>query len=197
MRELQNNMEKINFHGKRADSIVRNMLQHSRKSDVEKQTTDINQFSAEYLNFAYYGYKSLNKDAKVKLEKKLNPSLPSTKIMQQDLSRVLINLFNNSFDAIHQKIITNTNGYEPKLVLETDYADNMIFIRIKDNGSGISEDIKNKIFDPFFTTKPAGSGTGLGLSISNDIILAHGGKIEVKTENENYTEVIVELPILN
>jgi two-component system, NtrC family, sensor kinase len=195
MSELISNMEKINLHGKRADSIVRNMLQHGRKSDAIKKPTDINQLSTEFLNFAYYGYKAANKDIHIDIEKYLSPSIPELKIVQQDISRVFINLFNNSFDAIHHKAITNVNAYDPKIILETVLEANKVLIKIKDNGTGIPEDIKSKIFDPFFTTKPAGSGTGLGLSISNDIVLAHGGKIDISSEKDKFTEVVVELPV--
>jgi len=185
---LQQNLEKINHHGKRADSIVKSMLEHSRTGSGDKQLTDINKLSDEFLNLAYHGMRANVADFNCAIEKNLGADLPKVKIVQQDISRVLLNLFNNAFYAIR-------DNPDAKLSLTTSSSNSSIIIKIKDNGSGMADHVKQKIFEPFFTTKPSGEGTGLGLSLSFDIIKAHGGKIEVFSEEGKGTEFMITLPV--
>jgi two-component system, NtrC family, sensor kinase len=188
METLKQNLEKINQHGKRADGIVKSMLEHSRSGTGEKQPTDINKLCDEYLNLAYHGMRASVKDFNCTLERHFAENLPKLNIVPQEISRVLLNLINNAFYAIKDKP-------GAILTLTTLARANSVIIKIKDNGTGIPEDVKQKIFEPFFTTKPAGSGTGLGLSLSFDIIKAYGGKIEVQSEEGKGTEFIISLPV--
>jgi signal transduction histidine kinase/ligand-binding sensor domain-containing protein len=188
MQTLRQNLEKINHHGKRADSIVKSMLEHSRSGTGEKQLTDINKLCDEYLNLAYHGMRANLKDFNCTIERNFEENLPKLNIVPQDISRVLLNLINNAFYAIKDKP-------DATLTLTTMATANSVIIKIKDNGTGIPEDVRRKIFEPFFTTKPAGSGTGLGLSLSFDIIKAHGGKIEVDSKENEYTEFKISLPV--
>ena len=192
--QVMNNLQKINSHGKRADNIIRSILQYSRSGKSYRESTEINNLILEFLNFAYYGYKSLHTGVEVETVTHLSAGLPAVNIDQQELGRVFINLFNNSFDAIYQKAEIN-NNFSPAINVESTEQSGNIIIKIKDNGIGISEEIKEKVFEPFFTTKPSGSGTGLGLSISRDIILAHEGQIDINSKPGEYTEVIIQLPI--
>jgi two-component system, NtrC family, sensor kinase len=188
METLKQNLEKINHHGQRADGIVKSMLEHSRSGTGEKQSTDINKLCDEYLNLAYHGMRANLKDFNCTIERHFAENLPKLNIVPQDISRVLLNLINNAFYAIKDKPGAT-------LTLTTLATANSVVIKIKDNGTGIPEDVKQKIFEPFFTTKPAGSGTGLGLSLSFDIIKAHGGKIEVDSKENRYTEFQITLPL--
>lgn len=193
---LKQNMEKINFHGKRADSIVKGMLQHSRTSTVEKQPTDINKLVEEFLNLAYHGMRSKDPGFNCTLEKHLGKDVPSIKIISQDISRVILNIFNNAFYAVDERIKSGESNYIPKVSITTEKKSNNIFIKIKDNGCGISKELKDKIFNPFFTTKPSGQGTGLGLSISYDIIVkGHDGDLTVDSVKGEFTEFTISLPL--
>jgi signal transduction histidine kinase len=197
--DLRQNLEKINQHGKRAAGIVRNMLSHSRTSSGEKQMTDINSLCEESFNLAYHGVRASHQDFNCSLEKKFDKKLPKVNIVPQDISRVLLNLFNNAFYAVNEKrsllkTEASEEEYQPKVSLRTQLLSDSIVISITDNGSGIPHDIKEKIFQSFFTTKPTGEGTGLGLSLSNEIIIAHGGKIKVESEIGKFTEFKIILP---
>jgi signal transduction histidine kinase len=200
--DLKNNLSKILEHGKRADSIVKNMLEHSRSGKVEKQLTDINKLCEEFFNLTYHGMRGSNQKFNCTLKKDLSPVIPKINIISQDISRVLINLFNNAFYAVNEKMMLlseNTDQtpgikYEPTVTLTTRLVNYQVEISIKDNGSGIPDAVKDKIFDPFFTTKPSGQGTGLGLSLSYDIIKIHGGTLRVNTQKGAFTEFIILLP---
>lgn len=200
LKHLKGNLEKINHHGKRANSIVMSMLQHARGGEGEKQTTDINQICNEFTDLSYQGMRAKVQDFNCEIEKILDPNLPHVYVIPQDISRVILNLLNNAFYAsndksMHEKLSNNQQPYYPKIVIATSFQNQHIFIKIRDNGSGIPEHVKEKIFEPFFTTKPSGEGTGLGLSICNDIIKAHGGSMKVMSEKDNFTEFIITLPI--
>jgi signal transduction histidine kinase len=193
--EIMDNEEKINHHGKRADAIVKNMLQHSRSNIGKAGLTDINALCDEYLRLAYHGLRAKEKSFNVKLEPDFDPSLPKLNIVSQDIGRVVLNLINNAFYAVSEKAKQAIPGYEPTVTLSTKEEKNKIEIKVKDNGNGISDSIKEKIFQPFFTTKPTGSGTGLGLSLAYDIVKAHGGEIKVETQGGSGTEFIIYLPV--
>lgn len=194
--DLKQNLEKIVFHGKRADSIVKGMLQHSRTSSAEKQPTDINKLVDEFLNLAYHGMRAKDPAFNCAMEKNLATDIPMISIIPQDVSRVILNIFNNSFYAIDEKAKSAGKGYQPTVSIETKRLNDKILIKIRDNGKGIPDDIRDKIFNPFFTTKPTGQGTGLGLSISYDIIVkGHNGDIAVDSKAGEYTEFTITLPI--
>jgi two-component system NtrC family sensor kinase len=188
---IRQNLLKINEHGKRADGIVKSMLEHSRSGLAEKQETNINQLCEEYVNLAYHGKRATVPDFNCSIEKYFAPDLLLINAVPQDISRVILNLVNNAFDAMKEKS-------DAKLEISTE-AINQPFqgvrITVRDNGAGIPEEVQQKIFEPFFTTKPTGQGTGLGLSLSFDIIKAHGGQIEVESTDGKGTEFIVTLPI--
>jgi len=192
--ELKNNLEKISHHGKRADGIVTNMLNHSRTSTGEKQLTDINQLCDEFFVLAYHGMKANYPEFNCKLEKNLSPDLIKAEVVPQNVSRVLLNLFNNAFYAVKERLQKEKN-YSPVVSIITKSFDHTISISVRDNGSGINNEIKEKIFEPFFTTKPTGQGTGLGLSISYDIVKAHGGELKVESKENEFTEFIFTLPV--
>ncbi len=188
------NEEKINHHGKRADAIVKGMLQHSRSSSGKKEPTGINALSDEYLRLAYHGLRAKDKSFTAKFETDFDESLPKINVVPQDIGRIILNLINNAFYAVSEKAKKNTSGYEPNVIVSTKKINEKIEICIKDNGNGIPDSIKEKIFQPFFTTKPTGQGTGLGLSLSYDIVKAHGGEIKVTTKEGEGTEFIIQLP---
>jgi signal transduction histidine kinase len=195
--DLKINLQKINEHGKRADSIVKNMLQHSRGGAGEKQLTDINQLCEEYLNFSFHGKRATDAGFNCEMVKNLDNNLPQINCVTQDISRVILNLINNAFDAVREREIEGkTPNYKPSVTLTTQQINNMISISIKDNGEGIPQNIQEKIFEPFFTTKPAGQGTGLGLSLSYDIVKAHGGEMNLKTKEGEGSEFVIQLPIV-
>jgi len=194
--DIRHNLEKIAFHGKRADSIVKNMLQHSRKSTGQKEAADINALADEYLRLCYHGLRAKEKWFNVKLETAFAEGLPPARIVTQDIGRVLLNLFTNAFYSLIQKAKKKGNGFQPVIGLVTARSKDMIEIRIRDNGMGIPAQVRDKIYNPFFTTKPAGDGTGLGLSLSYDIITKeHGGTIEVLTEEGQFAEFIIKIPL--
>ncbi|HKR04608.1 MAG TPA: tetratricopeptide repeat protein, partial [Bacteroidia bacterium] len=172
-KDLEDNLSKISFHGKRADSIVQNMLQHSRSGTGEKQLTDINKLCDEFAGLAYHGIKAANPGFNCEIIKSFDKNLPRVNLISQDISRVILNLLNNAFYAVKEKS-QKSPDFKPSVHLITSSLHHFITIKIKDNGKGISEQDRKKIFEPFFTTKPTGEGTGLGLSISYDIIKSHG-----------------------
>ena len=182
-------------HGKRADTIVKGMLQHSRSSSGIKEPTDMNALCDEYLRLAYHGLRAKDKSFNAKFETHFDESLPKINVVPQDIGRVILNLINNAFYAVSEKSKQNISGYEPTVIVSTKKLNDKIEIKVSDNGNGIPESIKEKIFQPFFTTKPTGSGTGLGLSLSYDIIKAHGGELKVETKEGEGTEFIIQLPI--
>ena len=202
--DIKQNLEKINHHGKRADSIVKGMLQHSQKGSGQKDPTDLNAMAEEYLRLAYHarlnaagGQGSLAKDITLNASfvTDLDKSIGNVNLVQQDISRVLLNLYNNAFYAVAERQKKGTGDYQPTVTVTTKRKGAFIEISVKDNGSGIPESIKEKIFQPFFTTKPTGQGTGLGLSLSYDVVKAHGGELKVLAKEGEGSEFVVLLPI--
>jgi two-component system, NtrC family, sensor kinase len=190
---LKDNLSKVVQHGKRADSIVKNMLLHSREGSGECRSTDINALVDESLNLAYHGARAEKQGFNISLERDFDPTVGIAEIYPQEITRVLLNLISNGFYAANKR--ATEAGSEPRLKAATLNLGEKVEIRIRDNGMGIPPDIREKIFNPFFTTKPAGEGTGLGLSMSHDIVVKqHGGTIEVATEPGSFTEFIVRLP---
>jgi two-component system, NtrC family, sensor kinase len=191
--DIIENEAKINHHGKRADIIVKGMLQHSRSTSGTRELTDLNALAGEYLRLAYYGFCAKDKTFKATIQSDLDETIGSINIVSQDISRVLLNLYNNSFYAINEKKKMTGSNYEPTVLLSTKRKDGQIEIRVKDNGNGIPRQVLDKIFQPFFTTKPTGQGTGLGLSLSYDVIKAHGGEISVETGEGEFTVFLIRL----
>jgi signal transduction histidine kinase len=193
---LKNNLDKIVQHGKRADAIVKNMLLHSREGSGEHRVVDINVLVEESLNLAYHGARAEKQGFNIAMERSLDPATGQADAFPQDVTRVLLNLISNGFyAATKRKAQADGDGYEPTLVASTRSLGDRVEIRVRDNGTGIPPEVKEKMFNPFFTTKPAGEGTGLGLSICHDIIVKqHGGSIEVDTEPGEFTEIRVILP---
>ena len=193
---LQGNLDKVVQHGKRADSIVRNMLLHSREGSGEHRPVDINALVEESLNLAYHGARAEKQGFNITLERSFDPAAGEVVLFPQEITRVLLNLISNGFyAATKRKAQTDGNGYEPTLSAATKNLGDRVEIRIRDNGTGISPEVKEKMFNPFFTTKPAGEGTGLGLSISHDIIVKqHAGTIAVESETGRFTEFRIVLP---
>ena len=193
---LQGNLDKVVQHGKRADTIVKNMLLHSREGSGEHQRIDINALVEESLNLAYHGARAEKQGFNITMERSFDPTAGEADIFPQDITRVLLNLISNGFYAATKRSAeTNGGDYEPTLVAATKNRGDCVEITIRDNGMGIPADVKEKMFNPFFTTKPAGEGTGLGLSISHDIIVKqHGGSIEVETQPGEFTEIKIVLP---
>ncbi|MCY7349780.1 MAG: two-component sensor histidine kinase, partial [Cytophagaceae bacterium] len=195
--DLTQNLEKITHHGQRASSIVKGMLEHSRTSSGEKQPTDLNALADEYLRLAYHGLRAKDKSFNTTLQTDFDPNLPKVQIVSQDISRVLLNLFNNAFYAVQEKQKQKQQpiGYQPTVSVSTKQENGHVEIRVRDNGTGMPPEVVNKVFQPFYTTKPAGQGTGLGLSLSYDIMTkGHGGEIRVESVEGAYTEFIVRLP---
>ncbi|HLY68976.1 MAG TPA: ATP-binding protein [Puia sp.] len=193
--DLKGNSEKINFHGKRADSIVKGMLQHSRQSKGLKEPTDLNALVDGYFRLAYHGLRAKEKDFNVKTETDLDNSIGKVNVVAQDMGRVLLNLINNAFYAANEKKKSAGVHYDPAVFVQTKKSENQVSISVSDNGGGIPQEIVDKIFQPFFTTKPSGQGTGLGLSLSYDIVKAHGGEIKVETKEGEGTTFIIQLPV--
>jgi two-component system, NtrC family, sensor kinase len=193
---LQGNLDKVVQHGKRADAIVKNMLLHSREGSGEHRPVDINGLVEEGLNLAYHGARAEKQGFNIKLEKSFDPKAGEADVFPQDITRVLLNLISNGFYAATKRSAeTNVGDYEPTLEAATKNRGDCVEITIRDNGTGIPADVKERMFNPFFTTKPAGEGTGLGLSISHDIVVKqHGGSIEVNTEPGEFTEIRIVLP---
>jgi len=193
--QLKKLVDKIGYHGRRADSIVTRMLQHSRKAHTDLELIDINSLCNEFSDLAYQSMRNMITNFECRMEKNLDPAIPRIWSVPQDISRLIINLLNNAFYAVHDKKHLLLNGYVPEVSIATFRAENWVCIRITDNGSGIPEDVKGKIFEPFFTTKPIGEGTGLGLSICVDIVKAARGEITVESSPGNGTGFEVKLPI--
>jgi len=199
-KDIEDNEEKINFHGKRADAIVKSMLQHSRSSSGKKEPTDINALADEYLRLAFHGLRAKDKSFNAKFETDFDDRIGPINIVHQDIGRVLLNLINNAFYSVSEKQRQDIAGYEPTIILTTKRLGNKpdnyrVEIRVADNGNGIPQKVLDKIFQPFFTTKPTGLGTGLGLSLSYDIITrGHGGELKVETKEGKGAEFIIILP---
>ena len=191
------NEEKINHHGKRADAIVKGMLQHSQSTTGQKEPTDINKLADEYLRLAYHGLRAKDNSFNVIMQTDFDNTIANINIIPQDIGRMLLNLYNNAFYAVNDKKKTADENYQPKIILETKKINNNVEIKISDNANGIPSNIINKIFQPFFTTKPTGQGTGLGLSLSYDIIKAHSGEIKVETKENEFTMFLIKIPFLN
>ncbi|MGB9017567.1 MAG: ATP-binding protein, partial [Pseudolabrys sp.] len=193
---LRGNLDKVVQHGKRADTIVKNMLLHSREGSGEHRVVDINAVVEESLNLAYHGARAEKQGFNITLQRSLDPAAGEADVFPQDLTRVLLNLISNGFYAATKRgAATNGGDYEPTLAAATKNRGDWVEITIRDNGMGIPPAVREKIFNPFFTTKPAGEGTGLGLSISHDIIVKqHGGSIEIDTQPGEFTEVKIILP---
>jgi len=192
---LQQNADRINEHGKRADSIVRSMLQHSRGKAGERQPTDINAMLEEDINLAYHGMRAQDSSFNIKIEKDLDPSIEKLDVVPQDISRVFLNIINNGCYEAHRKKMEKNGSFSPTLCVRTRNLKDKVEIRIRDNGNGIPGAVRNKLFTPFFTTKPAGQGTGLGLSISYDIVVpGHNGQITFETVEGEFTEFVITLP---
>jgi two-component system, NtrC family, sensor kinase len=199
-KDIADNEQKINHHGKRADAIVKGMLQHSRQSKGVKESTDINALADEYLRLAYHGLRAKDKTFNATMKTDFDPTIGKINMVPQDIGRVILNLITNAFYAVADKKKQANSGYEPTVYVTTKKTRifsgaNGIEIKVKDNGDGIPQHIVDKIFQPFFTTKPAGQGTGLGLSLSYDIIKAHGGEIRTGTKPGEGAEFIIQLPL--
>ncbi|HVV54884.1 MAG TPA: ATP-binding protein [Mucilaginibacter sp.] len=195
--DIKDNLEKIRHHGKRADAIVKGMLQHSRASSGQKEPTDLNALADEYLRLAYHGLRAKDKEFNADLVMHFDEKLPKADVVAQDIGRVLLNLFNNAFYAVNQKAKTAGPDYKPTVEVSTFTPPSGGWgVSVKDNGSGIPDAVKDKIMQPFFTTKPTGEGTGLGLSLSYDIVVkGHGGSMQVESAEGQGSEFIIKLPI--
>jgi two-component system, NtrC family, sensor kinase len=193
---LRSNLDKVVQHGKRADAIVKNMLLHSRQGSGEHRPVDINALVEESLNLAYHGARAEKQGFNITLERSFDPAAGEADLFPQEITRALLNLISNGFyAAAKRKADVNESDYEPTLAAATKSLGDRVEIRIRDNGTGIPPEVKEKLFNPFFTTKPAGDGTGLGLSISHDIIVKqHGGSIQVDTRPGEFTEFRIVLP---
>ncbi len=191
--DIKENEQKINHHGKRADAIVKGMLQHSRSSALQKEPTDINALADEYLRLTYHGLRAKDKTFNATIETDFDKSIKKIDVIPQDIGRVLLNLFTNAFYAVTEKKKQRGEGYEPTVSVSTRKENDKVFIIVKDNGMGIPQKALDKIYQPFFTTKPTGHGTGLGLSLSYDIVKVHGGELKVKTKEGEFAEFIIEL----
>ena len=195
------NEEKIIFHGKRADGIVKGMLQHSRSSSGVKEPTDINTLADEYLRLAYHGLRAKDKSFNATMKTDFDETIGNINVVPQDMGRVILNLITNAFYAVNEKHKPESGkpkaegvSHEPTVSLSTKRSGDKVLISVKDNGNGIPQKALDKIFQPFFTTKPTGQGTGLGLSMSYDIVKAHGGELKVETKEGEGTEFIIQLP---
>jgi two-component system, NtrC family, sensor kinase len=195
LEDIKHNLEKINHHGKRADTIVKGMLAHSRTSSGEKVPTDINALCDEYLRLSYHGLRAKDNSFNADYKTDFDPNLPKVNVVPQDIGRVLLNLINNAFQACtNSEFLIHNSKLKPLVTVSTKSLGDKIEISISDNGPGIPDAIKDKIFQPFFTTKPTGQGTGLGLSLSYDIVKAHGGELRVETKEGEGCEFIIQLP---
>ncbi len=202
-KDLKENLSKINHHGNRAGSIVRGMLEHSRKSEGEKAPTDLNALAEEFLKLSYHGLRAKDKSFSSDYKLELDPNLPQVEVNPQDTGRVVLNLINNAFYAVHEKAKSGIDDYIPTVTVSTKLTPlpegaggESIELSVSDNGPGIPDSIKEKIFQPFFTTKPTGSGTGLGLSLSYDIIKAHRGELKVESQEGEGTVFRISLPYI-
>jgi len=192
---IRQNLEKINEHGKRADLIVKGMLQHSRVSSGHKEPTDLNALADEYLRISYHSMRAKDKTFNCEILTDLDPGLCEIKVVPQDIGTVFMNLYNNAFYSLSEQRKKKGDGYKPLLELRTKKKGENIEVSIRDNGIGIPDGIAGKIFQPFFTTKPTGQGTGLGLSLAYDIVVKeHGGTISLNTASLDRAEFLVRLP---
>ena len=203
-KDIKENEQKINHHGRRADAIVKGMLQHSRSSSGVKEPTNINALCDEYLRLAYHGLRAKDNTFNAKFGTSFDESLDKVEVIPQDIGRVILNLITNAFYAVIEKKRQSSDGYEPMVTVTTIHsrtspgaAGGEVLIKVKDNGNGIPQNVMDKIFQPFFTTKPTGQGTGLGLSLSYDIVKAHGGEVTVVSKDGEGSEFIIKLPFLN
>ena len=193
--DIRDNSEKINHHGKRADAIVKGMLQHSRAGSGEKEPTDINALCDEYLRLAYHGLRAKDKTFNARFETDFDASIGKMNILPQDMGRVILNLINNAFYAVTERKKKSEAGYEPQVKVSTKKTGRHVLISVSDNGTGIPNAIREKIFQPFYTTKPTGQGTGLGLSLSYDIVKAQGGELSVETKEGEGSTFIIQIPV--
>lgn len=192
---IMDNEKKINHHGKRADAIVKGMLQHSRNDTGKKEPADLNKLADEYLRLSYHGLRAKDKSFNASIETSFDPAVGNININSQEIGRMLLNLFNNAFYAVSDKSKDIGETYQPSVRVSTRRINGRVEIEVKDNGSGIPEKIRDKIFQPFFTTKPSGHGTGLGLSLSYDIITkGHSGELKVDSDKKAGTIFTVSLP---
>ena len=194
--DIKTNQEKISFHGKRADSIVKGMLQHSRSSNGQKEPTSVNGLADEYLRLAYHGLRAKDKSFNAAMETDFDENVGKINVVPQDVGRVILNLITNAFYAVKAAKSQKGTDYNPTVWVSTKKENGKVFISVKDNGTGIPENVKDKIFQPFYTTKPTGEGTGLGLSLSYDIIQTHKGEIKVKSNEGEGTEFTIQLPAM-
>ena len=194
--DVKQNLEKINHHGKRADSIVKGMLQHSRSSSGTKEPVEINSLCDEYLRLAYHGLRAKDSTFNARFEAHFDKALGVVRVIPQDMGRVLLNLINNACYAVNERLrqAAPDKLYEPLVTVTTRKTGDKVEIVVADNGTGIPEKVKEKIFQPFFTTKPTGQGTGLGLSLSYDIVKSHGGELRVDTKEKVGTTFIIQIP---
>lgn len=192
---ITENIERINHHGKRADGIVKGMLEHSKGISGQKELTDINKLADESLRISYSSTRAKDTSFTASFETFLDDSVGEIFLVPQDIARVFLNLFNNAFYSVNEKRKLSDENFNPTVSVTTKRENNKIVIVIRDNGTGIPQKIVHKIFQPFFTTKPTGQGTGLGLSLSYSIIKAHGGEIKVESVSGESTELIIKLPI--
>jgi signal transduction histidine kinase len=204
-KDIKDNEEKISHHGKRADAIVKGMLQHSRSSSGQKEPTDINALADEYLRLAYHGLRAKDKSVNVITKTDFDSSIGKVNIIPQEIGRVMLNLINNAFYAVDEKRKHNLNGYDPIVTVSTRSVKPppaggglgaKVEIKVEDNGNGIPQNALDKIFQPFFTTKPTGQGTGLGLSLAYDIVKkGHGGELKVETKVGEGSIFIIQIPV--
>jgi signal transduction histidine kinase len=195
LNDIAENELKINHHGRRADEIVKGMLQHSRTSTGKKEPTDINAIADEYFRLAYHGLRAKDQSFNATTKTDFDNTIGKINVVPQDIARVILNLINNAFYSVDEKKKNNPSGYEPIVSVTTKKEKDKIEIRVKDNGNGIPQEALDKIFQPFFTTKPTGKGTGLGLSLSYDIVKAHGGMLRVETKENEGCEFTILLPM--
>jgi signal transduction histidine kinase len=194
--DIQQNEQKITHHGKRADSIVKGMLQHSRNSSGLKEPTDINVLAEEFLRLAYHGLRAKDKTFNATMNTSFDPAVGKISVVSQDIGRVILNLITNAFHAVKEKKVHHSDGYAPVVTVRTERKEKEVLIVISDNGNGVPERIIDKIFQPFFTTKPTGQGTGLGLSMSYDIITkGHNGDLRLETKEGEGSDFIISLPV--
>jgi two-component system NtrC family sensor kinase len=191
--DLKENLSKINHHGKRADAIVKGMLEHSRANKGEKAPTDLNALTDEYVRLSYHGLRAKDNSFNADFKLELDPDLPKVNVVASDIGRVILNLVNNAFYAVNEKSKSGIADYQPEVIVSSKKTENGVELSVKDNGPGIPDSIKEKIFQPFFTTKPTGQGTGLGLSLSYDIVKAHGGELKVETKHTSYSSDAKEI----
>ncbi len=193
---VTDNFEKIKQHGKRADAIVKGMLQHSRTSTGNKELTDINLLCAEYIKLSYQGIRARDHSFNVDIQTDFDAGLPKINIVPQEIARVILNLLNNAFYSVDEKKKKLGGEFAPSVFIGTSREPDRLKIRIRDNGMGVPDKIKDKIFNPFFTTKPSGQGTGLGLSLSYDIIKAAGGELKLASAEGEFAEFTITVPIV-